>query len=505
MRRLRLLVASLPALLTALAGSVPQAHANPSHADVPGIAWFEGGVAEAFEAARAANKPVFLYWGAKWCPPCQQLKSSVFSRADFMAKSKEFVAVYLDGDDPGAQKWGERFHVSGYPTVVILRPDQKEIMRIAGGMDLASYADLLDIALSDLKPMSEVLAALRSDAVPLGHEDCQRLAYYAWDLADTAAAERKPIADDLARAAATCTTLTPAERARLSVSSVTLQITPDGVTRLIGIVEDPVLAPKVADALQDLREEFFKAVKERGPAVGAAFVAAWTRTMDSVAADPKVIDADQLSAIGSELTVLKQFSPQLEVPEDAAAAARARVSAVLAKKLDPYVRAGIVNSASDIYEQLGDTDAEYAMLKGELSTARSPYYYMADLGELEEKRGHREAALAWFERAYVESQGAATRFQWGTMYVSALLRLAPADHVRIRKAGLKVIAELDGPDRIQARTRASLVKLEDRLHKWDADHRYDADLKALQGRLAGVCGKLPQSDSGYDSCRKFLS
>jgi hypothetical protein len=89
-------------------------------------------------------------------------------------------------------------------------------------------------------------------------------------LADTAAAERKPIADDLARAAATCTTLTPAERARLSVSSVTLQITPDGVTKVIGIVEDPVLAPKVADALQDLREEFFKAVKERGPAVGAA-------------------------------------------------------------------------------------------------------------------------------------------------------------------------------------------------------------------------------------------
>ena len=168
-------------MLTALAGSVPQAHANPSHADVPGIAWFEGGVAEAFEAARAANKPVFLYWGAKWCPPCQQLKSSVFSRADFMAKSKEFVAVYLDGDDPGAQKWGERFHVSGYPTVVILRPDQKEITRIAGGMDLASYADLLDNALSDLKPMSEVVAALRSDGASLGHEDCQRLAYYAWD------------------------------------------------------------------------------------------------------------------------------------------------------------------------------------------------------------------------------------------------------------------------------------------------------------------------------------
>jgi thiol-disulfide isomerase/thioredoxin len=156
------------ALLTALGALCLKRTPIPPTPMCPESPGSRAGDAEAFAAARAANKPVFLYWGAKWCPPCQQLKSSVFSRADFMAKSKEFVAVYLDGDDPGAQKWGERFHVSGYPTVVILRPDQKEIMRIAGGMDLASYADLLDIALSDLKPMSEVLAALRSDARAVG-------------------------------------------------------------------------------------------------------------------------------------------------------------------------------------------------------------------------------------------------------------------------------------------------------------------------------------------------
>jgi thiol-disulfide isomerase/thioredoxin len=482
----------------------PHTHANPAHADVPGITWFEGGVADAFESARAANKPVFLYWGAKWCPPCQQLKSSVFSRADFIEKSKEFVAVYLDGDDPGAQKWGEKFQVSGYPTVVILRPDQKEITRIAGGMDLSLYADLLEIALSDLKPMSDVVASLRGNGAELGHEDCQRLAYYAWDLTDYSAPERKSLAGDLTRAATHCAALTPVERARLTVAAAALQRTSGAVTRLIVIVEDPTLAPRVADALRGLDDAFFEAVKARGPATSDAFVAAWTRAMDSVANDPAVIDADQLYAIGSELAVIKQFSVHHRAP-DAAAAARSRVAAALAKKLDPYVRAGIVNAASFIDEELGDFDAEYAMLKAELTTARTPYYYMVDLGDLEEKRGHPIEALAWFERAYIESQGAATRFQWGTTYVGALLRLAPADHARIRAVGLQVIAELDGPDRIQARTRARLAKLEARLRKWNADHRYDADTQALRARMLDVCSKLPRSDSGYAGCQRFLS
>jgi hypothetical protein len=164
-----------------------------------------------------------------------------------------------------------------------------------------------------------------------------------------------------------------------------------------------------------------------------------------------------------------------------------------------------VNAASDIYEQLGDTDAEYAMVKAELATARAPYYYMADLGVIEEKRGHAAAALAWYERAYKESTGVATRFQWGARYLSALLRLAPTDHARIRDTGIAVLGELDGPDRIQARTRSGLEKLDKRLKRWNSQHRYDADIQALHARMNATCGKLPDSDGGRDSCRKFLS
>ena len=52
----------------------------------------------AFAKARAEGKPVFLYWGAVWCPPCNQVKATIFNRQDFIDRSRFFVPVYLDGD-----------------------------------------------------------------------------------------------------------------------------------------------------------------------------------------------------------------------------------------------------------------------------------------------------------------------------------------------------------------------------------------------------------------------
>jgi len=76
------------------------------------IAWRTGDVDAAFAEAKASNKPVFLYWGAKWCPPCNQVKATLFNRMDFIERSRAFVPVYIDGDSPGAQKLGTRFKVA---------------------------------------------------------------------------------------------------------------------------------------------------------------------------------------------------------------------------------------------------------------------------------------------------------------------------------------------------------------------------------------------------------
>lgn len=104
--------------LTIAQQSGSQADARVSHDE---ILWHAGDIDSAFAAARAARKPVLLYWGADWCPPCSRLKATVFRRPEFVERTRQFVAVNLDGDEPGAQRLGEEFGVDGYSTTGIRR------------------------------------------------------------------------------------------------------------------------------------------------------------------------------------------------------------------------------------------------------------------------------------------------------------------------------------------------------------------------------------------------
>jgi thiol-disulfide isomerase/thioredoxin len=489
------------------------------HAAVPVIQWFDGDVTAAFAHAAATGKPVLLYWGASWCPPCHELKATVFSRPDFIEKLKSFVPVYIDGDAAGAQKWGDEFRVTGYPSLVVLRADRTELARINGGMDLTQYAEVLDLVLGDVRPVKDVLASLVPGAAPLGHDDCRRLAYNGWE-SDGSPAELADTATRLQRAVQSCPDATPTERARLIAFSAAAASDaeeesiaggkPPGPLLVAGVkAVHELLADKdaglgAADALQYLGSTFFRAAMQALPDRGAQLLARWSAAMDGAASDARFAETDQLAALGMKLRAIREMGDGT-VPAEQTAAARQRVEVALARGQKGYARAGVVNSALFVLDTLGDVDRLHAVTVAEMQTSNYPFYYMLDLAGIEEDRGNTVQALQWLERAYLESKGAATRFQWGVAYVLGLTRMQPQDEVRIRDVTLAVLGELNGPDRIHRRTATRLEQLGAGLREWNKSNAHKAVITALRSRRDALCGAIPVDAAARKDCERFLS
>lgn len=498
---------------------------HAEHSRPPGVAWFAGSVPDAFALAASNNKPVFLYWGAVWCPPCQELKATVFKRQDFLDRLNLFVPVYLDGDDAGAQAWGEKFQIAGYPTVLVLRGDQTELERVSGGMDLSRYAEVLDLALGQVRPAHEVLAALDQDgATQLSLEDCRRLAFNGWQLEDDWLYRPEtlaPQAHALERAAKRCPAKAQTERARLEVLAALAGLHVEAkeldagkplsaslraqVSRVLAILGDGKLSLSVGDTLDEMPPQFFKAMVEIEPGQRDTLRKRWFAMNDALSTDKRFSASDQIDALGSKLIAAKALDPAGKIPKTIADAVTHRIDDELAREHEPYARASLVNSALNALDTLDDDDRAYAILSGEVKTSAHPYYYMADLADLEEKRGHKDVAIKLLAQSFQTAEGPATRFQWGVGYVRGLVRMKPQDDAAIRDAALSVLAELEAAGDLHGRTKRSLGRLEKSLGEWNKDKTHAGAIASVHERMEVICGKIPAGDPAHASCDEFLA
>ncbi|MBZ0115094.1 MAG: thioredoxin family protein [Thermoanaerobaculia bacterium] len=500
---------------------------TPADSSSQEIAWFEGSVEEAFATAKEENKPLFLYWGAVWCPPCHYLKDKIFKTPEFVAQSRKFIAVYLDGDTDRAQAWGEKLKISGYPTVLILNPEGDEVMRMSSGIPVEEYNGVLDAALTHMRPIKDVLADVLAVGVAKADPTAlDLLANYEWGqdrTVELSAEERFATFHQLY------------EGTPQSLRVVKSHFLANMLSDAAGLAADeersePVLTGEQVTAYRaavqtllsdrELRNAnpFFvalsasKTIDLLEPKAGEgreALIAAWLAAGNALENDDSLSAMDRVYAVYVPMDIAEMRAGKPAEGEEAAPmppevldAVRHRIAWANDTVTDEGELQGVMNVMLGVLESAGLEDEAKTLAEARLQDTEAPHYYMSWLSDLEESAGDKEAALAWSRRAYDESEGPYTRFQWGTSYIQDAIRLVPDDIELIEKASSEILEELlQNDDAFANRNQSRVSRLDSAYDEWaaDSEERKAAVLK-IRTEVGSACERFADGE-GDDTPR----
>jgi thioredoxin-related protein len=505
------------------AASAPAAEAASGAHAADGIAWrhasSDADIDTAFALARTQNKPVFVYWGAAWCPPCNQLKATLFNRQDFIARSKAFVAVYIDGDSPGAQKLGARFKVRGYPTTVLFNPQGEELTRLPGEVDAAQYTQLLTLGMNAQRPVKAVLAAAQqpTTAASLSANDWKLLAFYSWETDEQQVVDKAQVPALLKQLAQACPASDSDTAARLMLKSVAAVASSEKSAppqsqpreRVMTLLADPVASRSQMDVLTNNAADLVRGLSASKSNERTALVSSFNTALRGLETDTTLSRADRLTALSARVELAKiddaktveKANTKPAIPEALQAEVRAHVAAADRDITDGYERQAVITNAADVLEQAGLLSESTALLESNLSKSHSPYYLMSGLASNAKKRGDIEGALRWSESAFTKSEGPATRLQWGAGFVKNLIELAPQDEARIERTVQQLFAEAAAqPDAFYERSARSLQRVGTQLQTWNKDKKHAAVVQRLQAQMTEICSRLPAQDAQRAAC-----
>jgi thioredoxin-related protein len=508
--RFLLLLVSVSLLAGAASSGMAAAQKGDSSVEGDTIAWFRGDVEQAFAIAKKDNKPLFLYWGAVWCPYCARIKSSVFQSRQFIALSELFVPYYLDGDTEQAQAVGERFGVKGYPTMIVLNAAGEEITRIPGGIDIDRYNEVLRNSLNSMQPTSKLLAAATSDPGSLDAKDYTQLAYYSWGQDNDVVAEGTD--------AILFRNLSEQARAVDEIASSRLFMQYLVASSEENTEETPVRLEGVDARLEEILRS------------DELLVACW----DSLAYTPEImsilaVDENrnrQLRTLWQDRLMALRHNPDLTVVEQLAGwrpllifhfeESEEPLSAELARQLDAdiakanesvkdvYARQGLVHQIKWTYQYAHMDDKAREILLAELDRSASPFYFMSGLGSLAEDQGNNEEAIDWYRKAYEASKGSATRLQWGASYVRALIRLAPDRNELIVSTADSLIDELPSKhDVFSGRNFRVLRRLNEQMIAWQAEDENQAAAQQFLTRIEAMCKAEAEGSIEKQNCENL--
>ena len=110
---------------------------------------WQSNLTDALKAAKASDKPVLiLFTGSDWCPPCMHMERTVFPENAFASYAKKhLILVKLEflrrtqqtaATKAANEAAAEKYDIRGFPTLVLVDADGKELSRTVGGTDIES-------------------------------------------------------------------------------------------------------------------------------------------------------------------------------------------------------------------------------------------------------------------------------------------------------------------------------------------------------------------------------
>jgi tetratricopeptide (TPR) repeat protein len=137
-----------------------------------GLQWDTSGFDAALAKARASGRQVLVDVYATWCGPCHEMDEKVWSRDDVQrALEPEFVSLRRDGEAGEGAELARRYHVVGYPTLLLI--DAKTGQEVDRVMGFIGASELLPLLLR-LRAGKGTLAELEQK-VAIGDDAALRL------------------------------------------------------------------------------------------------------------------------------------------------------------------------------------------------------------------------------------------------------------------------------------------------------------------------------------------
>ena len=345
------------------------------------------------------------------------------------------------------------------------------------------------------------------------------LAFYSWETDEQQVVPKADVPSTLARLAAASPAGDAETTTRLWLKALAASDDDKGVKgvradaalreRVQRVLADPAASRAQMDVLAGGATDIVKTLEADTSPGRAALLSGFEIMLKRLEADATLSRGDRLGALMAriELARLGQVkdATQPSLPHTLRKEVREHVARLDRDITDGYERQAVITAGAHALGRAGLWADSDTLLKANLPRSHSPYYLMSQLGGNARKLGRNEEALRWYEQAFDKSEGPATRLQWGSGYVAALVDLAPQDAARIEKAASQLLAEAAKDNgAFEGRSARSLKRAGNKLAGWSADGKHVSTLRRLQSQLDGVCAKVDSADGQRAECNTLL-